>query len=136
MEISRKDTQRLENEFIVRVEELTDENIYACYQCGKCSAGCPIAEEMDILPNQIMRWVQIGRRKKVLNSKTVWFCSSCLQCAAKCPKGIDVAKVMDTLRDMAKRDGTERLELVKIVKKMWAKLPQQAIVAKFRKYTD
>lgn len=133
MKISRKDVQK---DFIKKIEELSGQNIYACYQCGKCSAGCPIVEHMDILPNQIIRLIQLGSDKKALDSKTVWLCSTCLQCMAKCPKGVDLAKIMDALRAVLRRKGVDKMELKKIAKEMWKKLPQQALVSGFRKYSS
>ncbi|GAI09389.1 unnamed protein product [marine sediment metagenome] len=94
-EISVKD---IKSKFLDKVEELSEENIYACYQCGKCSAGCPSISEMDISPCEIIRLVQLGQEKEVLNSKTIWICSSCFTCVTRCPKGVDLAKVMEALR--------------------------------------
>ncbi|MCQ9205949.1 MAG: 4Fe-4S dicluster domain-containing protein [Omnitrophica bacterium] len=130
MKISRK---KITSEFVKKVQELSGENVYACYQCGKCSAGCPLVEHMDILPHTIIRLIQIGSKDEILESKTVWLCSTCLQCMAKCPKGVDVAKIMDTLREILKREGVDKAELKKIADKMWKKLPQQALVVRFRK---
>ncbi len=130
MELSRKN---LQEEFVLKIEELSGENIYACYQCGKCSAGCPVAGHMDILPHTIIRLIQLGADKEALESKTIWLCSSCLQCMAKCPKGVDLAKIMDTLRAVLLRKGTDKTELKKISDELWKKLPQQLLVAKFRK---
>ena len=48
------------SDFVKEVEELSGENLMACYQCGKCSAGCPIVADMDILPNQLLRLLQMG----------------------------------------------------------------------------
>lgn len=133
MKISRKEVQK---EFIKKIEELSEQNIYACYQCGKCSAGCPIVGHMDILPNQIIRLIQLGSDKKALDSKTIWLCSSCLQCMAKCPKGVDVAKIMDTLREVLKRQGIDKIEIKKITEELWKKLPQQALVSGFHKFSS
>lgn len=123
------------NEFIKKIEELSGQNIYACYQCGKCSAGCPIVGHMDILPNQIIRVIQLGAHEEALDSKTIWLCSSCLQCMAKCPKGVDLAKIMDSLRTVLKRKGVDKMEIKKIAKEMWKKMPQQALVSGFRKFS-
>ena len=133
MKLSRK---KIRKEFIKKIEELSGENIYACYQCGKCSAGCPLVDHMDILPNQIIRLLQLGEEEEVLNSKTVWICSTCMQCMAKCPKGINLAKIMDSLREILKRSGVDKMEIKKISEEMWKKLPQQAMVVKFRKYSE
>ncbi len=124
---------KIEKEFIKKIEGLSGQNLYACYQCGKCTAGCPITEHMDILPHTIIRLLQIGSDKEVLDSKTIWLCSSCMQCMAKCPKGVDLAKIMEALRTVLIRSGVDKMELVKIADHMWKKLPQQALVVKFRK---
>ena len=133
MKISRKKVQK---EFIKKIEELSGQKIYACYQCGKCSAGCPIVDHMDILPNEIIRLIQLGSDEKALKSETIWLCSTCLQCMAKCPKGVDLAKIMDALRTVMKRKGADKTDLKKLAKEMWKKLPQQAIVSKFRKFSE
>ncbi len=62
---------------------------------------------MDILPNQIFRHIQYGNREKVLSSKTIWICASCYACSVRCPNNIDIAKIMDTLRNMAIRSGVQ-----------------------------
>lgn len=91
--------------FLSEVMEVSGQNLQACYQCQKCSAGCPVAYAMDILPNQILRHIQYGHREKVLGSKTIWICASCYTCSVRCPNDIDIAKIMDSLREMALRSG-------------------------------
>ncbi len=91
--------------FLEEVIRASNVNIQACYQCQKCSAGCPVVEAMDILPNQVVRQIQYGRRDKVLTSKTIWICASCHTCSVRCPNDIDIAKVMDTLRHLALKSG-------------------------------
>jgi heterodisulfide reductase subunit C2 len=91
--------------FLEDVIQESNVNIQACYQCQKCSAGCPVVSAMDILPNQIVRQIQYGRREKVLTSKTIWICASCHTCSVRCPNDIDIAKVMDSLRHLARKSG-------------------------------
>ncbi len=81
------------------------ENVKQCYQCGKCSAGCPISFQMDYLPNQIIRMVQLGMEEEALSSNTIWLCASCLTCTARCPREIDIAEIMDSLRRLAYKKG-------------------------------
>lgn len=88
-----------------RVKRLSNEDVSRCYQCGKCTAGCPVAMEMDIMPNQVMRLIQIGVKDWVLSSSTIWLCLSCETCSTRCPEDIDIAKVMDTLRKISVEDG-------------------------------
>ncbi len=87
------------------MKRLSDEDVSRCYQCGKCTAGCPVAIDMDITPNQVMRLVQINERDKVLASTTIWLCLSCETCTTRCPEDIDIAKVMDTLRKISVDEG-------------------------------
>lgn len=87
------------------VKDLSNEDVSRCYQCGKCTAGCPVAIDMDISPNQVMRLVQINSRDRVLASSTIWLCLSCETCTTRCPADIDIAKVMDTLRKISVNEG-------------------------------
>lgn len=91
--------------FLSEVIEVSGQNLQACYQCQKCSAGCPVAYAMDILPNQILRHIQYGHRERVLGSKTIWICASCYTCSVRCPNEIDIARIMDSLREIALRSG-------------------------------
>ena len=91
--------------FLEEVVDASKVDIRACYQCRKCSAGCPVVSAMDILPNQIIRQIQYGRREKVLTSGSIWICASCHTCSVRCPNDIDFAQVMDSLRHIALRSG-------------------------------
>lgn len=74
-----------------------------CYQCGKCTAGCPVAERMDLMPNQVVRSAQMGELDLAVRSRAVWLCVSCQTCTDRCPKGVDVAGVMDAFRQLSAR---------------------------------
>ncbi len=72
--------------------------IHQCYQCGKCSAGCPVAPEMDLLPHQLVRHAVFGNIEPILASKSIWLCLTCHTCGARCPNGIDVPALLDPIR--------------------------------------
>lgn len=80
-----------------RIQEELGENVYLCYQCVKCTSGCPVAEYFDWQPNQIMRAVQLGQEDIALQSKTPWLCSSCLTCTTRCPQGLNITAIMEFL---------------------------------------
>ncbi len=88
-------------EFLREVERRSGTSVSACYQCHKCSTGCPTGPEMDLQSSQLMRLIHLGADDEVLGSKGIWMCASCETCTTRCPMGIDVAGVMDTLRMMA-----------------------------------
>jgi len=100
----------LRADFVRRVEEESGQELARCYQCGKCSSGCPLAAEMDLLPNQVIRLVQLGQVEEVLRSSAIWLCASCETCSVRCPKGIDVRGVMDALRRIAYKEGLKPVE--------------------------
>jgi len=83
------------------VEARLGQNVNDCYQCGKCTAGCPMVPDMDLAPNQVVRAVQLGRRDLALGCKTIWVCASCETCSTRCPKEFDIARLMDVLREMS-----------------------------------
>lgn len=91
--------------FAQEVAEKSQVHFGRCYQCLTCSAGCPIAFAMDYTPSQVMRMVQLGLKEAVLSSSTIWLCASCEMCAARCPRDIDIVRMMDTLRELALREG-------------------------------
>ena len=90
-----------------KVEEKSGEKISACFQCEKCTNGCPVTFAMDIVPHKIIRSVHLGLRDQVLNSDTIWVCASCETCTARCPNGIDIAHIMDSLRQISQAEGIE-----------------------------
>lgn len=91
------------------VRRRTGRNPAKCYQCGKCSAGCPMAVETELRPHDVLRLVGLNRREKVLASESLWLCVGCETCTARCPNDCDPAGVIDTLKAMALEDSTEGL---------------------------
>ena len=94
----------LKPEFTKSIEKESGQTIGVCYQCKKCTAGCPVAYTMDITPTQIIHAIRLGLKDLVLNSKTIWICASCETCTTRCPQDLDIAKVMDAARIIAQRE--------------------------------
>jgi heterodisulfide reductase subunit C2 len=75
-----------------------------CYQCGKCSAGCPVAEEMDVAPSQVLRLLQLEmprHDRSALGARAIWLCIGCETCVTRCPQEVNLPRVMDYLRQEA-----------------------------------
>jgi heterodisulfide reductase subunit C len=124
---------KLRSQFVRDVEEISGEDLLACNQCGKCSAGCPVAAAMDMLPSQVIRMAQLGMTE-VLQSRTIWICASCLTCVTRCPKGVDLPRLMEALREISLRAGASEIDLNRLPPDLVRELPQLAIVGGFRKY--
>jgi heterodisulfide reductase subunit C len=82
------------------------EKIKLCFQCGTCTADCPIARFSEIYsPRKIMRMTQLGMKDRLLSSESLWLCAACFTCVDHCPQGVDIAGVVRTLRNMAVKEG-------------------------------
>lgn len=96
--------------FLNLVNEMSRQTIQRCYQCIKCTSGCPVAEVMDYPPDRILKMVQLGMKEEVLTSNTIWLCAMCKVCAVRCPNNVSVLRVMYALREIALRNGVEIAE--------------------------
>jgi heterodisulfide reductase subunit C2 len=73
----------------------------ACFQCRKCTNGCPVTFAMDLYPDEVIRMVILGQRKTVLGCRTIWVCAACETCTTRCPNEVKIAEIMDCLKEMA-----------------------------------
>ena len=127
--------QIINDPFVSKVEELSGQDLLACYQCGKCSAGCPLSEKMVHPPNQIVKLLQVGDYEALLSDDSIWMCASCYTCAARCPKGISICAVTDGVRQLILRKNLGHLDPSAFTQEVKEKMPQMASVAAFRKFT-
>ena len=128
-------SRTLQSDFVKKVTEISGQDLLACNQCGKCSAGCPMCFAMDLLPNQIIRLAQLGLEEDIAASKTIWICASCLTCTVRCPRGVDVGRVMEAIRLVTLRKNVDYVGASDIPKDKIGELPQIALVSGFRKHT-
>lgn len=93
--------------FWQEVNEISGQQVQLCYHCHKCTSGCPVAQDMQHGPDQLLRMVQLGQREAVLGSPDIWLCAGCEACGARCPNDIDIAHMMDALRVLAVREDVQ-----------------------------
>jgi len=87
--------------FIEEVERDETFRAQACFQCRKCTSGCPVTFAMDLYPDEVIRLVIMGQGEKVLACNTIWVCSGCETCTTRCPNEVKIAELMDRLKEMA-----------------------------------
>ncbi len=126
----------INSDFVNRVAEISGENFFNCYQCGNCSAGCPSVDEMDLMPSQVVRYLQLGLVDEVRTCKSMWVCAACTMCHARCPKGVDISKIMEALRVMRLRevDARPQVDITDFSKDYLERAPQIALISGFRKF--
>ena len=124
------------NELAQTVEAISGQNLFACYQCGNCTAGCPVSFAMDLGPHQVIRYVLLGMESEALSSNTFWICASCLQCTSRCPKGLDIARIMDALRTVVlrKKERLDHIHTTDLTDEIIDRTPQIAFISGFRKF--
>ena len=130
----RISAESVHNELVHRVEEYSGQDLMACYQCGKCAAGCPVAFAMDMLPSQVIRFAQLGLVEQLTESKTIWLCAACQTCYTRCPKGIDLSRIMEALREIVMLENGSHIDYKAVSPEEVMEWPQQAFIGGFRKY--
>lgn len=133
---ARNFRDRVSRDFVDKIERLSGQDLLACYQCGKCSAGCPMAGYMDILPNQMIRFAQLGLEEELLSSEAIWLCVSCLTCNSRCPKGVRIAEVIEAARQIWLRTRQDRLDVRALDDPSLAAIPPIALIGSMRKLTS
>jgi heterodisulfide reductase subunit C len=79
-------------------------DLTACFQCAKCSAGCPVSDKVNIQIHEVMRMLLFGL-KEVLQTDMIWLCTTCYTCQERCPQGIEITDILFGLKNMAFRKG-------------------------------
>jgi heterodisulfide reductase subunit C2 len=103
--MTRITKQKAPGDLLKAVREIVDVNLSACYQCRKCSIGCPVADQTESPPSEIIRRLQLGAGDELLQTALIWTCLSCETCYARCPNQINFPAVIDALKAIAVEKG-------------------------------
>lgn len=76
-------------------------NLNICFHCRCCASGCPFIEAMDFAPHGVIRLLQLGYDHEALTCSSIWLCVGCHTCSMMCPMAIDMAAIMDAMRQAA-----------------------------------
>ena len=104
--IKKNKNLKLDPKFKYEIAKITGvEKLKFCFQCGTCTADCPIARFSEVYhPRKMMRMTQLGMKERLLNSEALWLCAACFTCVDHCPQGVDLAGVVRALRNMAVKE--------------------------------
>jgi ferredoxin len=76
-------------------------DVSACFNCGNCTAVCPLAQESSGFPRRMIRMAQVGMERELLASEDLWRCYACGECTETCPREADPAEFMAAARSFA-----------------------------------
>ena len=121
---------------IAEILRMSGVNVRKCMRCGKCTATCPSYDDMEYHPHQFVYMVENGEIETLMNSESIYKCLACFACIERCPRQVEPAKLVEAVRLMAiRKQGNNHLRPEAIPGKLDEEMPQQAIVAAFRKYS-
>jgi len=121
-----------DQKLIRELEIATGETISDCYQCGKCTAGCPAS--MDPAPSVLIQYLKLGQFEMARNAESIWSCMACLTCSERCPKNVSPAAIIEGLKNLHLRDADPRVNLEAMSREFLANAPQMAVISGFRKF--
>ena len=101
------DMREADPKFKYRVKQIPGaEKLTLCFQCGSCSADCPIAWRTDeFRPRLIARLAILGFKERLFSGDLLWLCLGCFNCVEHCPQQVKPADVIEALREMAIEEG-------------------------------
>ena len=118
-----------------QIETISRVDTAKCMKCGKCTASCPVGEEMDIKPHQFVSYVINEDIESLVQSKSLWKCLSCFACVERCPRDVKPGKLIDAARQIVVREkGQDYLTPDEIPELLDPDTPQQLLVSAFRRY--
>jgi heterodisulfide reductase subunit C2 len=118
-----------------KVREISGQDPNLCFQCGLCAGSCPMTQEMEIFTRKVMHMLQLGMADAIISQQMAYLCASCHTCQVRCPRGIDIPRVVEALRLLTLRDGSNYLAPESIPAQRRKEMPQAALVAGLRKFT-
>lgn len=92
---------RLDPQLLKEIKEYGSVDVEKCFNCGNCTAICPMSSGEDLFPRKLIRFTQVGLKEHLIGSKELWLCYNCGQCSETCPKQAEPAAFMMAARNYA-----------------------------------
>jgi ferredoxin len=84
--------------FMNELKQYGEFDILPCYNCGTCTAVCPLVERGESFPRRLVHFAKLGLRDRLAASKEVWSCYYCGECSKRCPRQATPGEFMDSAR--------------------------------------
>lgn len=81
-------------------------DLYGCFQCGKCTGGCPVSLKSKLNIRRLMIEGILERIVDKVNEKPeIWDCTTCKTCTIRCPRGLKPMDLLIGLRSLLVEEG-------------------------------
>lgn len=91
-------SQRVDLNLLQELKAYGHVNVEACFNCGNCTAICPLSTDQTPFPRNLIRLLQVGLRDRILQSADPWLCYYCGECTETCPRQAEPAEAQMALR--------------------------------------
>jgi len=92
---------RADPQLMTEIKKYGTVNVEKCFNCGNCTAICPLTANGETFPRRLIRYAQLGLKKPLLESKELWMCYACGECTQTCPRQADPGEFMAAARRYA-----------------------------------
>jgi quinone-modifying oxidoreductase subunit QmoC len=89
---------RVDPTLLHELKEYGAVGIEKCFNCGNCTAICPLTNDKYAFPRNMIRMAQIGNREQLSQSLDPWLCYYCGDCSETCPQGAEPGETMMATR--------------------------------------
>ena len=89
---------KINPEFVNGLKKFGAVDINACYNCGNCTAICPLSDEDNSFPRKMLRYSVLGLENRIEDSLDPWLCYYCGECSETCPREANPGELMMSLR--------------------------------------
>jgi len=94
-------SNRVDPRLLTGIKKYGSVKIEKCYNCGNCTAICPLSSNGETFPRRLIRYAQLGLKQPLLSSKELWMCYACGECTQTCPRQADPGEFMAAARRYA-----------------------------------
>ena len=90
-------------------------DIEACFNCGNCTAVCPLSKGDVAFPRRVIRYAQLGLPDHMAASRELWLCYHCAECSTTCPRQAEPGQFMAA----ARRYATARFDPTTLARRLY-----------------
>ncbi len=89
---------RIDPTLMHELKEYGAVGIEKCFNCGNCTAICPLTSDEYPFPRNMIRLTQVGLKARMQSSLDPWLCYYCGDCSETCPKQAEPGETMMAMR--------------------------------------